>query len=290
MPIGILFESDEWSLHHLASEIRRRGVECHLIDLREEVSFPSLLDYDLLVSRVFASSVFRENQRALDQMAQLIPYLEEHAVPLLNPGSAHFYEISKVLSTQALAEHGIPVPQVYGGGLPQEILALDGLRFPCIVKPNCGGRTNFTYLLHSHRELESAMADAPSLPFLAQEYIHPQYGFLTRIEVIGGVCRLILKRSVTESGLSAYSLGSTYEGYDDCSPKVIAGVEAAVARLSILCGSLDVIENDQGYFIIDVNSVSNTSEDCIEAFGFDQMSETATYYVEEYRKLSGAIA
>ncbi len=108
---------------------------------------------------------------------------------------------------------------------------------------------------------------------------------LTRIEVIGGRCRLIVKRSVTENGLSAYHLGSEYQDYPDCAKEIREAAEEAMRILDIRFGSLDIIEGSLGFFIIDVNAVSNASEDNTEMFHFDLMKETAQYIAQQYREI-----
>lgn len=285
MAIGILYESQEWSSFALLDKILEQGVAAELVDLRQDVDMDKLLSYDLIVNRVFASSVFRDNHRALEQMPRVLEALERADIPIINPAKAHWYEISKALSTKALAEGGFPVPQVYGVFLPREMEQADTLHFPCVIKPDCGGRTNYTFILHSRQELAAALQNVPEIPLIAQEYIPTQYGFLTRIEVIDRQCKLVLKRSVAENGLSAYHLGSTYQFYPECSPVVLQAAVSAMDLLCIECGSLDIIENDNGFFIIDVNSVSNASEDTIEMFRFDLMGEIAAYVVNQYNQM-----
>ncbi|MGL5693580.1 MAG: hypothetical protein ACRCXA_05865, partial [Peptostreptococcaceae bacterium] len=101
---------------------------------------------------------------------------------------------------------------------------------------------------------------------IAQEYIEPIYGYLTRIEVIDNECKLILKRSVAENGLSAYNLGSKYSQYEDCSQEIKNTVIEAMKILEIESGSMDIIESSNRFYIIDINSVSNASEDNTETF------------------------
>lgn len=161
----------------------------------------------------------------------------------------------------------------------------DGIEYPCIVKPNCGGRTTYTYIVHNEKELAETVSQIPGIEMIVEEYIEPVHGFLTRIEVIGGECRLIVKRSVTENGLSAYHLGSKYQDYPDCSWKIQEAATEAMRILDIRFGSLDVVESGPRFAIIDVNAVSNASEDNTEMFRFDLMKETAQYIAQQYREL-----
>ena len=289
MSIGILYESNEWSSYALSNYINDMGVEARLIDMQEDIDEQSILSCDMIVNRVFASAVFRDHQRALEHMPAVIELLSKHGIPMINPAQAHYYEISKERSTRKLAAHGFRVPKVYGVFAPSQIIACAEsaleYKYPFIIKPDCGGRTNYTYIVSSYQELCGYMENVPEILLIAEEYINPEYGYITRIEVIGRTCKLALKRSVTENGLSAYHLGSTYEAYHDLPEAIIDAAIRSMAILQIETGSLDIIENKDGFYIIDVNSVSNASQDNTEMFNFDLMKETAAYVVKKYRQL-----
>ena len=289
MAIGILYESNEWSDYALRDNIVSMGIEADLIDMQEDLDEKRLLSYKMIVSRVFASSVFRGHEKALEQMPSAMELIRENRIPMLNTFEAHYYEISKELSTGTLRKNGFSVPEVYGVFTPSQLLQYAGnkkesdqIKYPCLVKPDCGGRTTYTYILNNYDELCQAAETMPDLRFIAEEFIRPEYGFITRAEVIGGVCRLIVKRSISENGLSAYHLGSLYEIYRDCPEKITRTAVKAMDLLHIEMGSLDIIENSNGFFIIDVNSVSNVSEDNTEMFNFDLMKETAVYISGKY--------
>ncbi len=292
MSIRLLYESDEWSTYALRNRIQEQGISCRLACMEDDLVPEQFLNCDLVVSRVFASAQFRGHEKSLRQMPRLIAYLREHQIPMLNPYQAHFYEISKELSTRTLHDHGFPTPEVYGTFCKKEGCALEeviselytGIKYPCIVKPNCGGRTTYTYIVHNEEELRSALLQIPEMEMIVEEYVEPVYGFLTRIEVIGGECRLIVKRSVTENGLSAYHLGSRYQDYPDCPEQIREAAVKAMHLLEIEFGSLDIIESRSSFSIIDVNSVSNASEDNTEMFHFDLMKETARYIAQVYKR------
>lgn len=294
MSILLLYESEEWSTYALQSRIQEQGIPCRLVCMEGAIPWEQFVDCDLVVSRIFASAQFRGHERSLRRMPELIAYLREKDIPMLNPYQAHFYEVSKELSTRVLSDHGLPVPKVYGtfqkregAGLEAVLKELpDGIEYPCIVKPNCGGRTTYTYIIHSEKELKEAVSQIPDIEMIVEEYIEPVRGFLTRIEVIGGECSLIVKRSVTANGLSAYHLGSKYQDYPDCSKEIREAAAEAMQILDIQFGSLDVIESGSRFAIIDVNAVSNASEDNTEMFRFDLMKETAQYIAQQYRKMT----
>lgn len=293
MGIKLIYESEEWSTFALQSRILEQGIPCQLVRMEDELQWEQFSDCQLVVNRVFASAQFRGHQKSLERMPELIQYLKEKQIPMLNPYQAHFYEVDKELSTRKLKAHGLPAPEVYGtfqnregSGLEAVFSAMPfGINYPCIVKPNCGGRTTYTYIIHNEKELAETLPQIPDIEMIVEEYIEPVHGYLTRIEVIGGECRLIVKRSVTENGLSAYHLGSKYQDYPLCPRQIQEAAEKAMRILEIQFGSLDIIEGRDGFSMIDVNAVSNVSEDNTEMFHFDLMKETAQYIAQQYKKI-----
>lgn len=282
--IGVLYESGEWSDYKLAAELAEAGLEVKMVDLalgeaRDEraaaVAAGEALACDVLVSRIFASAVFRGHGYVHQRMRELLVVAERKGIPLINPAPAHFYEIDKRRAVEALAQAGLDVPRIQACGTPGKLNPA-GWDFPCIIKPNCGGRTTYTCLARTAEEARTFLAEAPDLEFLVEDYIEPERGFITRIELVDGACALAVKRSVVDGGLSAYHLGSTYELYRDLPASVRATAEAAGRALSIEFGSFDIIEAGGRAFVIDANSVSNVSPDNTATFGgFDLMREYA---------------
>ena len=279
--IGVLYESDEWSDHKLASEIERslsdRGAqhgEACLIDMEGASFREKALACDVLVSRIFASGQFRGHSTSLKRAPLLMEEAERAGKLVLNPRRAHMFEVSKQASTNALAMAHVMVPRVYGCDRPS-VLDPASFSYPCIIKPDCGGRTTHTFLAKSADEAASWLEQAPDIVFIVEEYIKPERGFLTRVEIVGSKPTLIVKRSIAENGLSAYRLGSTYERYEDCSFEIREAATHAAAALDFVFGSFDIIETRAGAYFIDANSVSNVSEDCTELFHYDLMQAHA---------------
>lgn len=282
----------------------------------------------MLVSRVFASAAFRGHQRSHRAMEDIIALAEAEGIPLINPGRAHHFEIDKRLATETLRNAGITAPAIIAWGTRAELgraaadlddsrsVALsreeapeawspraseaeiashrwarptpDQWTYPCIIKPNCGGRTTHTAVLRSPADARAFLSAAPNLVFIVEPYIEAAGGFLTRIEVVDSRIALVVKRSVAASGLSSYHEGSTYELYPDCPAAVTDAVLEAARILDIQFGSFDVIEAAEGNLIIDANSVSNVSEDCTELFGFDLMAAYARALAARYHTLRNA--
>ena len=331
--VGVLYESGEWSDFKLACELEAALAECDeggaeraqksfaaasddgagavakggvvLVNMVAEDCIERALQCDLLVSRVFASAPFRNHAKAHANMEKLVEALRGTDIRMINAPRAHFFEIDKRRAAWAMAQGGVLVPRVFACGAPQKLAELASeWEYPCIVKPNCGGRSTCTAIVHDKNEAYAFLATlacaaaaegecfavfprsldkggslssekVSEMDFIVEEYLRPKSGFLTRLELVNGELLFAVKRSVAENGLSSYHFGSTYEMYPDCPSAVVAMVEHAAALLAIRYGSFDVIECERGAFVIDANSVSNVSEDCTEMFGIDLMHEYA---------------
>lgn len=287
--IGVLYESDEWSDHKLAAELAAALADTcgedaptvTMIDMTREDCMERALACGMLVSRVFASGRFRGHDTALESMERLVDEAPVRGIVMINEPRAHRYEVSKVASTCALAEAGLMVPAIIASGMPEGLDAT-AFAYPCIVKPDCGGRSTHTLLAHEADEAGRFLAQALEMPFVVQEYVEPEFGYVTRIEVVDDALPLIAKRSIGEGGLSSYHAGSTYELYPDCPDDVRDAALRAARVLGIGFGSFDVIETSHGVYFIDANSVSNVSEDCTELFGFDLMRAHARGMARRY--------
>lgn len=285
--LGVLYESSEWSDFKLASELCARGVPVRLIDMERPDAVEAALACAMLASRVFASALARGHARSHEHMAQIVSEVEARGIVLVNPARAHAFEVSKRAATEALGGAGFAVPRVFACDVPARIDP-EALAYPCVIKPDCGGRSACTAVLHDADEARRFLAAAPEgTVFIVEEYLAARAGFLTRIEIVAGRAAHVQKRSIAANGLSSYHVGSTYEAYEDCPRAVVDAAEAAAQLLGFELGSFDVIEAADAAYLIDANSVSNVSEDCEELLGFDLMAEHAAYLAERWRALAG---
>lgn len=274
--IGLLYESDEWSDWKLRDELEvALGEPVAMIDMEDEGAVAKACECELLISRVFASAAFRGHARSLENMEALI---ENTSVPpMINPPRAHAFETSKHAATRELARSGFDVPAIQALGRPSRLIkGVDAWSYPCIIKPDRGGRTTHTRLLRSNDDAREFLESAPEIDFVVEDFIESRGGFITRIELVNGHIALIVKRSVEQNGLSSYHEGSAYAPYPDCPDPVKTAALEAGSLLDIRFGSFDIIESADGSaYIIDANSVSNVSEDCTEMLGMDLMREHA---------------
>jgi len=284
MSIGILYESTEWSNQHLHDLIQNSDIKAELINLETEpVSFNRILQHKLIINRIFPSAPLRNHYRSHNIAVNILKVIQDHKIRMINPFEAYIYDCSKISSMQVLYKKGIPVPQCLAYFLPADHLDPDKLSFPCVLKPDCCGRSYFTYILNNNQDLEITLKSIPDHPFIIQEYVKPVKNFTTRIEIMGKNIMSINKRYLGSNGLSSYHAGSVFKDYPDCADNIIQTSFKAFDLLHIEMGSLDIIEcNNDTFYIIDVNATTNFSEDNIEMLGFDPIKVMAEYIINQY--------
>ncbi len=288
MSIGILYESNEWSTFSLFEYLTRLlpKKKVRLYNLETDVNIEAILTHNLIVNRIYASAYFRGHKISLFNVKKILDLAKQNGKVILNSYEAHFYEIDKYLTSQVLRKHGLSVPEIYGCFKGKGNLKGITFAYPLIIKPNCGGRTKDTHLVYTEEQLKLIRRQLnPEIYYLAQAYLMPRGNFITRIEYIGGRPVQVLKKMLTVDGLATYNLGSKFYAYPECPVSVLEKAKLALELLKIEMGSLDIIESQNDSYIIDVNSVSNTSEDFVHAFNFDLMQETAKYIASKYYSL-----
>jgi len=283
MAITIIFESDEWSNRYLRDYIAGKGYEINFINFEaEDFDDDWLENTDLVVNRIFPSSYFRDHKKTYFQGYELMDNLKARGIPMINSYQAFLYDFDKALVCNALAGQDIKVPQVY---CSSKDFIIDGIKFPCIIKPNRGGRSTYTYVANNKKELENITKTLPEVEFIFQEYIKSIDNYTLRIEVIDGKVFSAVKRSMDESGISSYHRGAEYEHInilDDC----ISGLVIKVLEvLDIKMGGIDVIESENGPYIIDVNATSNYSKKFVDFLGKNPLDKMGDLIIDEYKKL-----
>lgn len=285
--IGILFESNEWSDFKLKGELENLGHQVRMINMMSDNPEPEALSCTLLVSRVFASAQFRNNTAALGRMPALLEHAEQRAIKLINPANAHFFEIDKQKATDRLARSGLYTPLIYACDIPSALNPSDFV-YPCVIKPNCGGRSTFTAIARTHEEARHFLSDLPNISFLVEEFIVSDSECLIRAEVVGKRPPYVFHRSIESDGLSSYHFGSTYTRVSSPEKPLLEKIQHATVVLDIELGSFDIITRDEKHYFIDANAVSNVSEDCNNLLGIDLMKLHADYISQQYHEHLGS--
>ena len=140
-PIAIVDEHPEWSAR-LIAELQSRRLPFEKIDHSSHAYDPRDRQprYSVVVNRSSPSSHRRDHGSVLFYAEPLLAHYESLGIPVINPVAAYRFEKSKALQAQLFERLRIRSPRtVVLNHVDQIAKALDGFRFPVVIKPNVGG-------------------------------------------------------------------------------------------------------------------------------------------------------
>ena len=309
-PIGILYEHPAW-FKPLFAEIERRGLPYERLEATGHVFDPAEppADYSLVVNRMSPSAYLRGHGGAIAYARDLLVYLEQHGVPLVNGPETFALERSKARQALLLERLGLPYPRTRVVHQPEQVEAASAaLEYPIIVKPNLGGSGALMRRFDSPDEVRAAVRAGevelgPDGLGLVQEFHPPRGGAIVRVEALDGrilyairvpaqgfnLCPADLCEVPTESAAlnGAARAPRAVEAYE-----APAEVQAAVLRI-MAAGKLDVCgveylesERDGRRYFYDINALSNFVADAPRVVGFDPFVPFVDYL--ERRSRAGA--
>jgi len=299
MRIGILDEHPEWS-KRLIDELERRGLSVDRIDHSSHAFDPRERQprYDVLVNRSSPSSHRRGHASVLFYTEALLSHYAMLGVPVINPVAAYRFEKSKALQVGLFERLAVRYPRTLVLNRPDQLRkAVDGFRFPVLVKPNIGGSGALIERFDDRDALESR-ADGvdlgPDGVALLQEYVEPRDAAIVRIEVLDGralyairivkgaedfnlcpadICRLPACPTDARPGLQL----TRYDAPDDVVAQAIALTRAA----SIDVGGVEylVSARDGLPYFYDIDATSNFVADAPRVLGFDPFPAFGDYII-----------
>jgi len=286
--LAVLYEHPEW-FQPLFAELRRQGIpfvewpaEGLVLDL-EQGEYP-----DLVLNRMSPSAAFRGHGHAQFAVRDLLALLEARRVAVVNGPAAYELEISKIRQHELWRRVGARTPRTRVVNR-QDLLsqAAEGLRFPVLVKPNCGGAGQGIRRFDSIEQLRAASCEIESgcdHTMLVQEYIAPRDGACYRVEVLDGEILYCVR--IQRSG-EGYNLCPA----DACQSKArpvftrcealpeAATVALSAARLGRLdvCGVEYVIDAQGEPVFYDLNALSNFVVNAEQVVGFNPTRRFVEY-------------
>ena len=306
MNIGILDEHPEWS-NRLVAELHGRGLNVDRIDHSSHAFDPRerRVPHDVLVNRSSPSSHRRGHASVLFYTEALLDHYQALGVPVINPVAAYRFEKSKALQLGLFERLGVRYPRTIVVNHAEQLAkAVDGLRFPVLVKPNVGGSGALIERFDDRDALDvraGALDFGPDGVALLQEYVEPRDGAIVRVEVLDGRALYairIVKRAedfnlcpadICQVPAPAGELAACpvdvrpglevtrYDAPDDVVAQAIALTRAA----SIDVGGVEylVSAHDGRPYFYDVNATSNFVADAPRVLGFDPFPVFGDYIV-----------
>lgn len=287
--LAILYEHPEW-FRPLFAELRRRGIaftewraDALAYDL-DEREFPGLV-----LNRMSASAASRGHGHGQFAVRDFLAFLESRRVAVINGALAYEYEISKVRQHELFRRVGARLPRTKVVNHASLLApAAEGLAFPLLVKPNCGGAGMGIQRFETAAELAAA-ADAVEFgcdhTVHLQEVIGSRDGSCYRIEVLDGEVLYCVRIQRAGSGFNLCPAdicsSAAKPVFTSCQPLPEAAATAiSVARLGKLdvCGVEYMVDQRTGEPVFyDLNALSNFVANAAEILPFDPTARFVDY-------------
>jgi hypothetical protein len=234
-------------------------------------------------NRMSASSHTRGHDFAPEYAGAVIETLERHGRAVVNGRRALQLELSKVAQYEALAAHGIPVPETVAViGRENIAEAAQALGYPVILKHNRAGKGLGVQLVLSRDGLRQALealegsADPHAHPrdgiWLVQRYIRTPEPFITRAEFVGGRFLYAVRVDTSEGfelcpadacaaegeACPAVAAGRKFTVLEGFAHPLLPRMEAFLSANGVGVGAIEFITDAAGRtFAYDVNTNTN---------------------------------
>jgi glutathione synthase/RimK-type ligase-like ATP-grasp enzyme len=284
--LAILYEHPRW-FQPLFAELRARGIafeewkaESLALD-PERAAWP-----DLVLNRMSPSARWRGHGCGQFAALELLRLLGRRHVEVVNGAAAYEAEISKFVQLDLFARCGVRAPRTRAANSAAALLSVAGeLRFPILLKPNCGGAGSGMLRCDSLANVESCVAQldfGADNVILAQEYHAPRDGVIHRVEVLGGEFLYALRVEASAFNLCpADACRASQRRVESFTPAPeLAGAVLAVARAAHLdVGGVEyLVDASTGETLFyDLNALSNFLPNARELIGFDPTARFVDY-------------
>jgi glutathione synthase/RimK-type ligase-like ATP-grasp enzyme len=302
--IAVLYEHPEW-FQPLFDELERRQlpfIRLHAGELNWSAAEQP--NFSLLVNRMSPSAYLRGNAHAIHATAAFLGYVESYGVSVVNDLQTYRIETSKSAQLDLFERVGAPYPATRAINHPEKALtAVQGLRFPIVVKPNLGGSGAGVTWFNTLEDLSQAV-HTNQLDFgldrtaLVQEGITSPDKSITRVELIDGeplyairitppaghgfnLCPADICQEPSNAA-SAIAPGQSLGNFCPTKPTMaiehvnvhegMRDVVTTIARAAGLdvCGVEYIVDERDGQpYVYDVNALSNFVTNAHEILGFD---------------------
>lgn len=315
--IYIIHENDEWT-QPLFNALEAQGTPFESWFINEgQVNLNALPPDGIFYNRMSASSHTRNHRYAVELTETLLSWLEQHGRKVINDRRALTLEVRKTEQITALNAFGIPAPSSVVVNHPKNLLkaaeALDS--WPCIVKPNRGGKGLGVKLYNSPGQLKEDI-DNEAWPesidgiLIVQEYIKPSDGRITRVEMIGGepyyavsvdasggfelcpadVCNLEEGAFCPADNTHVAGATPKFQIIQDYSNEDFAKYKSLFESKGIAIGALEYVKASNGKrYVYDINTNTNYNSQAESDFPIEVsgMERIASYLTKELETVYG---
>jgi hypothetical protein len=315
--IALLYEHPEW-FKPLFAELDSRGIRYDHWAAHDHLFDPHVraLPYRLVVNRMSPSAYLRGHGNGIFYTLQLLSYLRDLGVQVVNGYDAFRVEVSKTLQTGIFEGLGLRYPRTrIISSARLALQAAEGLQYPIVIKPNIGGSGAGIRRFDSTEELDRAAGSGEidlgiDSTALVQEFLPAEGGSIVRVEVLNGrfLYAIRIRREENENfnlcpadicqTAPAPEAAAVELGFCPTTPqsakrrlhieRANPPAEAIAAALRIAdkahldVGGIEYLtsERDGQIYFYDVNALSNFVTDAETIVGFNPYSNLAEYILD----------
>jgi len=284
--LAILYEHPRW-FEGLFAELRARGIVFEEWKAESLTLDPERADWpELVLNRMSPSAHWRGHGCGQFAVMELLRLLEARRVEVLNGSASYEVEISKLRQLEVFGRCGLSHPRTRAANNAAALLeASAALRFPVLVKPNCGGAGSGMLRCDSPHNLEQRFSEiefGTDNVVLVQEYHAPCDGLIQRVEVLGGEVLYGLRIEATAFNLcpaDTCAPGQRRVERFEPPPHIVTAVlsVARAARLDV--GGVEYLEDTltRRPLFYDINALSNFVAQADSVVGFDPTARFVDY-------------
>ena len=304
--VGILYENDEW-LDDLFERLAGRGVPYRPVRMDDAAV---LLDepplFPVVFNRVSPSSYLRGHGSAISYARSLLNVLDEHGQRTINGSGSFAVETSKVAQLLLLRRLGVPTPRtiLFNNGRQVAELARD-LRYPAILKPDCGGSGAYIRRVRSYEHLLSLLEQerdlfGPDHLLLLQPEFVAGDGGVVRAEFIDGELIYAMRVHATNTFNLCPAQSCERHAADPQSPKrphvefepypripapAVAQAREIVRGAHLDVGGVEFVQSSDGTrTFFDINATSVYRPEICRALGVDALGKLVDFIDREFHK------
>ncbi len=301
--VAVLYENDAW-LSDFFDALERRGIPYQPVRMDDT---GILLDdppaFPVVFNRVSPSSYLRGHGPAIAFARSMLDVLAEHGCRVINGPRAFAVETSKVAQLLLLRRLGVAAPRTIVFNNPRGIAeAAQRLRFPAMLKPDCGGSGAFIRRVTGSDHLAELLQQqqdrfGPGHVLLLQEEFS---GTVVRTEFVDGelVCAMRVRAVNTYNMCPAESCRRPpadpddaekprveFEPYPDIAPDAVAQAREIIRGAHLDVGGVEFVEDaGGGRTFFDINATSVYRADVCGALGIDAIGKLVDFVDRELRK------
>tara|TARA_B100001971_G_C18006546_1_gene440108 strand:+ start:41 stop:700 length:660 start_codon:yes stop_codon:yes gene_type:complete len=219
-------------------------------------------------------------------MLEIIRHIENIGIPVINSFNATYMDYSKTEANNILEKHNIPTARtLLFSNLESARKAANKLKFPKIIKMDCGGKARNVYKADSKRDYLNIISRLSKGHHLIHvEDFYESKGYSTRLFILNYKLVSATKRNLISGWIGSITKGSKSTQYTEL-PTEIRKLGEKIARVtnSKILG-LDITETKKSPVVIDFNATPAFLDRSTDYLGFDPSKAIADYISSEHSK------